>query len=314
MEKLKSWFRKIFNVEGGKIVLDVKRLGIWILVSTAITLMGYISYFALGFGAAEDTSRISKSSKSVNDGNQEPTGSTQSANSGSLGGISDAGANADDVRPARSARPKIAVNYKAKQVLVSGHAGVSSLFPTGTNLVGKLLSSIDTRSNQRVKAILPFASKSKRGDGEFPSGTVFFGSASYSGSGDKVFVKFDQGVLPSGEEFNIHAQALSSDDFSAGIKGEHHGNFGGRTAAILGLSMVSGVSEVLVEKEALGQGFNVTPKASVKNGLYNGVARIADMEINRQAQKVGQKPDYVTIEAGKVIIISLTGSFKGKNE
>ena len=81
-------------------------------------------------------------------------------------------------------------------------------------------------------------------------------------------------------------------------------------AAVLGLSLLSGVSETLVEKEALGQGFHITPKASVKNGLYKGMAEVAKREGQRMAERPRQAPEYVTVEAGKDMIISLTGSLR----
>ena len=76
--------------------------------------------------------------------------------------------------------------------------------------------------------------------------------------------------------------------------------------------MVAGVSDVLVEKEALGQGYSTTPKATLKNGVYNGVAKVADMEASRQAERLAQTPEYVTIEAGTDLIVSLTGEFREK--
>jgi hypothetical protein len=309
-KKLKS---KFYTEEGGKLVFNFKLLAKLLRTLFGLGIVVYCLMVALGFGDDPDTSRISRSTKPVKGHAQTGKANSQdSQQATNVGGVSERSAYDGTQKRVRRARPKIKVNYKAKQVLVSSHSGVANRFPIGTNLVGKLLTSIDTRSKQMVKAILPYDVKSKRGDGEFPAGTIFLGSPSYSGSGEKVFIQFDRGVLPTGEEFNIHAQALDSEDYSAGVQGEFHGNFGVRTAAVLGLSMVSGVSEVMVEKEALGQGFNVTPKASVKNGLYNGISKVADMETNRQAQKLHQAPEYVTVEAGKDLIISLTGSYRGK--
>jgi hypothetical protein len=197
--------------------------------------------------------------------------------------------------------------------LLANHVNGGKVLPIGINLVGKLLTSIDTRAlGHIVKVILPYGGKHKGSGGSLPANTILFGKANYPGRGEKVQLNFNRGLLPNGEEIRLQAQALSAKDYSVGLSGELHGNFGGRTAAVLGLTMVGAMSETLVEREALGQGFSITSKASMKNGLYNGVSKVANLEANRKAQEMAGEKDYVTIDAGSDLIISLTDSYKEK--
>lgn len=200
--------------------------------------------------------------------------------------------------------------YKAKQVLNrnDGDNSYKSL-PIGTNMIGKLLTSIDTReTDQLYKVILPYGGKFKNG-GEISKGSILFGKIRYSGKGDKVFMKFEKGIYPNGKEFEIHAQALNSGDYSPGILGDFHGKAGSRIAATLGLSMVSGMTDVLTEKTELGKAGAVAPKANMKNAMFAGVSKVTELEASRQAQKLSQEEEYVTIDAGKDLIVNLTAGF-----
>ncbi|MGE3263357.1 MAG: TrbI/VirB10 family protein [Bacteriovoracia bacterium] len=206
------------------------------------------------------------------------------------------------------------INYRAKQVLVSEGAFDSArTIPMGTNLIGKTLTTIDTRdANQLVKVLLPYGGRFS-GGGEIPKNSIVFGQVSYGGKGKKVFIKFSKGILPSGEEFPIEAQALSSGDYSPGVSGRFHGNADLRIASTLGLTMVAGMSDVLTEKESLGgsalQSGSVTPKATMKNAIMHGVSQVAQSEAQRQAEEIGNEQEYVTVDAGTDLIVSLLRAF-----
>ena len=80
----------------------------------------------------------------------------------------------------------------------------------------------------------------------------------------------------------------------------------------MSLEIITVIKEV-VEKQGLGQSFNVAPKSTLKNGIYNGVAKVTETEANDQAAQLAQTPKYVTIDSGADVIISLGESF-GTNE
>ena len=44
----------------------------------------------------------------------------------------------------------------------------------------------------------------------------------------------------------------------------------------------------------------------MKNALNKGISKVAEMEAKRKAAELNSEPEYVTIDAGKEMIISLT--------
>jgi hypothetical protein len=120
---------------------------------------------------------------------------------------------------------------------------------------------------------------------------------------------FSKGVFPDGSEFQIQAQALSTKDYSPGLVGDFHGQSGARVAAALGLSLVSGASAALTEREQIGALGQTQVKPTMKNALYGGLSQTAQAESQRQAQKLSERQEYVTLDAGKGLIINLTGAY-----
>lgn len=301
-EKLRGYF---LVEEGGKRVINKKRFA---LVSLTILFIGLLielvpSFFEnelpAGGVVKSDAPLVTESSSQAKKKEQSP--------SDAIGGISNEIPRAKKV----SSRSGVPIKFKAKQVLTPD--AVAERIPTGANFVGKLLTSVDTRSPQRINVILPYGGSHKSGGGSLPPETILIGEFTYSGQGERVFMVFNKAILPEGEEVPIYAQALSSKDYKAGIIGDYHSNRGDRMASALGLSMVSGISEVMVEREALGNSFEPTPKANLKNGIYNGVAKVAEMEAANEMSKLGEAPSFVTLDAGQDLIISLGQNFE-KNE
>ncbi len=206
------------------------------------------------------------------------------------------------------------ITYKATQVIQRKDptTGVNGL-PIGTNIIGKLLTTLDTREKTQIyKVLLPYGGKGKA-DVELPENTILFGNISYSGKGDKVFLTFSKALLPDGSEKKIKAQALGSKDYAPGIMGEFHGKSAERISATLGLAMVSAMSETLTEKESLGnQSEAVAPKATLKNAGLQGLKKVSEMESQRQAANLAAEPEYVTVDAGKEIIVSLLETYYGE--
>lgn len=295
-----------YRQDGGKKVLDLKK------ASIPVFFIGAAAVVILLFsGDSPDTSYLRKSDKSVVAGGlQEPAKVTESEvvrnilkNSKTKEGTAQR-----DGRPQTGRRAPL--NYRAKQV-IEREGDPTQTMPIGSNFIGKILMDLDSRENgQMVKVILPYGGKIKGSPVELPKETLLMGQLSYPGHGDKVFINFNRGVLSNGKEFNISAQALSPKDFAPGLTGEHHGTFGPRLASTLGLTMVAGMSDVLMEKEALGQSIEPTPKATMKNALLHGTSQVAQAEANRHAQELGNSPEYVTISEGADLIVSLTKAFQ----
>lgn len=204
------------------------------------------------------------------------------------------------------ARKSVPIKLTAKQVIIREGGNLGYGFTPGTNLIGELLGPIDTREpNQVVRVLLPFGGKSKDGNSELPKGTLLMGQASYSGKGEKVSIQFNQAILPEGKPVKLSAIALDPKDYSTGLRGEIQSEAKTRALSVMGLSIASAMGEVLMEKEALGQGYQVTAKSNMKNAMLAGFSRAAETEVSNLQQE-SQTPDYVQIEEGQVVIISLT--------
>ena len=214
------------------------------------------------------------------------------------------------VRPSQSKKTFPAIKYRAEQVIFREGNQTSSM-PLGTHFIARLLNSIDTRATGHwVKAILPHGAKFKE-KASLPKGTLLMGQASYSGKGNKIFIQFSQGVLPSGQEFKIQAHALSIEDRGLGIKGTYYSGHGGKLATTLGLSMAGGMATALTKKEALGEFGTIAPKASMENAFYHGLSQVADMEIQRRSRELETIKPYVTVSEGKTFVVGLTSSLRG---
>jgi hypothetical protein len=298
----------VLQNEGGKRILNKKHASIAVIIFSAVALASQLlppllqSDIPKGNITKSDTSLIKEKSEAI----LRP--STTETNQQNIGGVTDPLPPQKPVIVAHHFKP---IRYKGKQVI--GPDANAQKIPSGASFVGKLLTSIDTRSQQRVHVMLPYGGSHKSGGGSLPSETILMGQFSYSGEGERVFILFNRAVLPDGQEIAIQAQALSSKDYRVGVIGDYHGNKGSQMASVIGLSMVSGISEVMVEKQGLGQSFNVAPKSTLKNGIYNGVAKVTETEANDQAIQLTQTPKYVTIDSGADVIISLGESF-GTNE
>ena len=106
---------------------------------------------------------------------------------------------ASDTHSSRVSYKPQKINFKASQVIDRGEK-IQNGIPLGSNLIGKLISSIDTRDpNSFIKVLLPMEESLKQGT-EFPK-IILLGQVSYSGRGEKIFLKFNRGVTPDGVEF-----------------------------------------------------------------------------------------------------------------
>ena len=202
------------------------------------------------------------------------------------------------------------IKYRAPQV-IERKGNPTSKLSIGSNLVGKLLTSIDTREGEQLyKVLLPYGGKGKRGEG-LPKNTILFGNITYPNHGKKVFMRFTKALLPDGKEAVFQAQALNTKDYSPGLEGKFHSGATSRIAATLGLTMVSAFTDTLTEKQVSGSEGVVTPKATVKNALYQGISKASAAEAPRQAEELSKVQAYVTVPAGREMIVNLLATYRG---
>ncbi len=299
-----------FKEDGAKTVLNLKRI---FLFSGPIVLLSIFTMVVLSM--REDSSFLRKSDKKiVQDGVKSQSGMS-GANSYSPAVSKVLGSYNGSGEKQKGQRPKIAskLNFKAVQVISRENAGdPTKSVPIGTNMIGKTLTAIDTREqNQMIKILLPYGGNSRLGV-EIEKGTVLFGQVNYSGKGNKVSIIISKGLTPNEREFAIDAQVLDPSNYSAGLVGESNSQADVRIFSALGLAVASGASEIMMEREnanALGQ---TMPQANLRNAALQGVSTSSQQEASRKTDKSKDRDDYITLPAGRDVIVTLTKSFVEK--
>jgi hypothetical protein len=310
MEKIKKWksalaslkiiqfFKdRFYREEGGKKKLVIEKAGIaFSLISGPLIVL----YFLL---TPANTAYIGKTTKVLSNPSPNQPASTVPQNYGIpvhqgpvVGGKS-----------VITSRPRSLqeIKFAAKQILLREDSNLGYGFSPGSNLIGELQSTIDTRdSAQTVRVVLPYGGKSKDGSSELPRGTMLLGAVRYPGKGEKVFIQFQQAVLPEGKVVKLAAIALDPKDYSTGLTGDIQSQAKSRALSVMGLGVVSAMGNVLTEKEAMGQ-YQVEAKANMKNALLSGAGKAAEVEASR-LQGQGEIEDYLQVDAGTAVVISLT--------
>lgn len=214
-------------------------------------------------------------------------------------------------------RPKQIV-YSAKQVIepTSGQ-GLMTPLPSGTNFIGKLLNGVDTRGSEQVaKVILPYGARHPSG-GSIPRNAILQGPVSTNG-GEKIFIRFNRVIYPSGKEYRIDAQALSSADYSPGLVGVKQSNADLRMVSSIGLTMVSAGADVLTQRSMIGvnpYAIGIAqPDATASNAVLQGVSQVTKQEAQKQAQEPQNAEDYVTLSPDTDLIVSLLSPYKEELE
>ena len=299
---MKEWLKGVFLIESdGKATINKFSLG---------ATLGFLFIIAfaisMALGSPESTAIVKKVDSNLINADHFKEEVFTPTKGEIKGGIKNGSKASSSSKKSTSGNVNPTIKLMAKQIITRTDLSIhEGSIPTGTNFIGKLVSTIDTRDlNQFIKVLLPYGGSFK-GKNKLPKDTMLLGTVKYTGSGEKVFLTFVKAVLPTGQEIEVSAQALNPDDYSTGILGDYHGTAGVRIATTLGLSMVSGMTEVLTEKKALGESGAVTPKSTMKNALFHGVSKVSALEASRQAQELSAEKAYVTIEAGSDLIISL---------
>lgn len=315
-----SWVKSLKTKAKSKVVTEYPEKETWklgtLLGAGSILFIGMVAVSSLVF-SPEDTgseyNTVYSSESDETDGDVDGVSVEKGETAVDIKGISKGrGHRLSGDDPAPKKGKQATIKYRGTQVLVRASSQGDRALPIGTNFVGKLLSQVDTRhSDKFVRVILPFGGKFRDRVG-IPKNTVLLGAIAYSGHGDRVFLNFHTGVLPDGTEIKMEGTAMDSKDFSPGLIGSYHSAFGSRAGATLGFSFAAGASDVLQEREALGEGFNqtVTKKSTMKNALLNGISEFAKTEGAFQLEEARSEGAYVTLNQGKELIITLTKTFK----
>lgn len=293
------------QVSGGKTVLVLKRAGIVVGGGLLLLTVGMA-----WLGPVEDrTFYMQTSQRQKRDGEERtPMGTAVSAPVASLFSNSEKKKESERRQESEQRRKQVSIRYYAPQI-IEAKSKTPKAIPSGRKLVGFLLSTIDTRSPSPVRVRV---SQGGESNGVLiEKGSVLTGQYSFAGSDGRVFVSFSRLDTPDGEPKRIQAQALDSRTYTAGISGEVHSDASVKTAASLGLTMFSGMADVLTEKESLGFAQNgVQAKSTMRNALLQGLSRSAQEQTGRMQAEINSAQDYVIVPEGKELIIELTDDFR----
>lgn len=303
--KLKSYY---FIEEGGKSVINSKRIKYTFSIFIGLTIIFQIFM-------PQDDSILGKSYKPF-DSAEKATAKTKVDNGEKIIDAHTSEASAQGQVPIRHRVKPMKLTYNGRQVFDRTETqGMLSPIPSGTNFIGKLITGIDTRQdNQSIKVILPYGGSHPSG-GKIPRDSVLLGSASYSG-GDRVYIRFNRIIFPTGAEYRVDAQGLSSNDYTPGLIGLHHSETDLRVAGSLGLTMISAATDVMTQRtmnagSVYGMGMN-QPNPTLSNAALQGVSQVTKHEAERVGNKMQEKEDYLTVMTGGDLIISLLTPFKGE--
>lgn len=209
---------------------------------------------------------------------------------------------------AERSKHRVVIRYSATQVIGTETKGPKAI-RTGAKLLGFLMNAIDSREPSLVRVLLPHGGAVS--GVEIEKGSILYGQFSYSGSSEKVQISFSRLDTPDGMSKKISAIAVDAADYTVGIRGEVYSGTGMKLAAGMGLTMFSGMADVLTEKESLGLSANgVQAKPTMKNALLQGLSRAAQDEAGRTQSEIASQKDYVVIPEGKEMIIQLTEDFQ----
>lgn len=262
------------------------------------------------FGPAEDKTFYTQTTQTQSRGDNGPDaqGAAVSKPLAELFTNGERKKEADERNAIEQRKRRVAIKYYAPQLVGTSNKAPRAI-RSGSKLVAFLLKSIDTRSPSTVQVRI--AQGGEVNGVEIEKGSVLTGQYSYPGSGAMVYLSFMRLDTPEGEPKKIQAQALDSGSYTAGISGVVHSDAGVKTAASLGLTMFSGMADVLTEKESLGYSQNgVQAKSTMRNALLQGLSRSAQDQTGRMENEITSAKDYVIIPEGKEMIIELTEDFK----
>lgn len=319
MEKIKKWWREFQNKstnrffqriiryytisEGGKTRINFEK---FLVSASFLTCPLLIVYF---FTSGENTAYVGRSPNTLTPQKVAQLANSSKPASNAYSYPVQQNANVVGSNPpkksVRQFGPSAEIKFAAKQVVVREDGNLGFGFHVGSNLIGELQSTIDTRDpSQMVRVVLPYGGKSRDGSSEIPRGTLLLGQVSYQGKGEKVLIQFQQAILPEGKTIKLAAIALDPKDYSTGLSGEIQSQAKSRTLSVMGFSALAAMGNVMTEKESMGQ-YNVEAKANAKNALLAGVSKAAEVEASR-LQEQADMQDYVQVDAGTAVVVSLT--------
>ncbi len=297
---MKKFFRKhFFEKSGEKYVLKSQK--VMIVFLSLVCFIGLISWH---LKEKPDNSSVEVKVKTISrDGTvtivtkRKMYGSGEPLNEGSSSSSK------------KGKKTKKKLKLKAKQVLVNEDGSTLGNLPQGTSAVAELLNTIDSRDpSQLVRVRLLYGLKTRSGV-HFKPGSIALGKATYNQGNDRVYVSFFTIINPDGSEEPVNAQALDSKDFSTGLVGHVHSDKAIKVAGSVALNVISAAAGFAQQRSMNSAGVQV-PDFNAENALLAGASGVARDEANSTLGELKSEQDYITVDAGKDLIVILTKSIR----
>lgn len=191
---------------------------------------------------------------------------------------------------------KTAVRLPGLQKIDRRHAGQ---IPPGSMIKAVLVTGA---SNGPVRVETKEALRIQ-GETLIPEGAVLLGAG--QSTEERLIVRFNQVVFKDGSFENISAQAADAEDRTVGLRGSRVGRVALKYAAAIGLNFVSGMAEVLQDRDVVGQ--QAVAKPTAKNALLNGTSKATVEMANETMTDLRNNAPIIQIDAGKEIIVIFDG-------
>jgi hypothetical protein len=184
------------------------------------------------------------------------------------------------------------VNYNTAMVIGSKGGNAKTELRAGIRLPLRLLDKVIV-SQDPVPILAELVLDSESDSGlKLPTGTRFYGEASFQKGSDRAAVRFSQISLPSGQIRKISAFALSKDG-QPGVVGRIFSDGMKNTAGQVLTTFVGGLAAGSVETDILGRS-----KGGIENGLFGAVAATAQSRAQAYGEKLKTEREWIELGAG----------------
>lgn len=184
------------------------------------------------------------------------------------------------------------VNYSTAMVIGSKGGNAKTELRAGIRLPLRLLDKVIV-SQDPVPILAELILDSESDSGlKLPTGTRFYGEASFQKGSDRAVVRFSQISLPSGQIRKISAFALNKDG-QPGVIGRIFSDGMKNTAGQVLTTFVGGLAAGSVETDILGRS-----KGGIENGLLGAVAATAQSRAQAYGEKLKTEREWIELGAG----------------
>jgi len=150
-------------------------------------------------------------------------------------------------------------------------------------------------------------------DGEplLPEHAVLFGKG--KSTDERLMVEFQKVILPSGESFQIRAQAFDSTDKILGLKGSVVGTRTKKMAAAMGFGLLGGLADGLQDTSGSSI-FSMNQRKSVRDAALSGASKAALDQSQAYIEEMKKSPNIIEVKSGTEFVVIIDEPKNKKEE